>query len=381
MNGGVHAALSVMEADVFAAAAAPLFEAELVDALIWSPDVAFDRPLSEWCESLLDHYAGAGRLSAHGVRYSPFSAGFSERQKTWLASLAAEMKRRRYVRLSEHVGFMTAGRFERGAPMPVPWCEAALDAARASLARLRDAAQGLPLGLENLALAFSTLDVDAQGPLLDALTRGPGDFVVLDLHNLYCQAVNFSLDPLTLLATYPLARVKEIHVAGGRWSYPVSDPERRAFRRDTHDGAVPDRVFELLGETLAHCPAVERVVLEALPVSLATEPARDRFRTDFERMRSLLATPRTAMPLPPPPAAPPFSCTVSVAQLETYQTTLLTRLHERRDSPATLGALLADPALTPFHDFLMTVEPRALEVATELAATWGSDTAAGDLAG
>lgn len=366
----VHAALSVMDADVFAAAATPLLEAEQVDALVWSPDVGFGRALPDWCDALLDHFAGAGRLSAHGVSFSPFSAAFMPRQKIWLENLAAEVKRRRYARLSEHVGFTTAGAFDRGAPMPPPWCDATIDAARSNLGRLADASHGLPLGLENLALAFSSIDVDSQGALLEALTRADGGFVVLDLHNLHCQAVNFGRDPMALLATYPLARVKEIHIAGGRWSYPVTDPERRAFRRDTHDGAVPDRVYALLEVALAHCPAVEMVVLEALPVSLGTEPARERFRSDFRRMRDVLVAPRTVSLLPPAPD-PPAPFTATAAALDAYQTAMLTRFHERPDPVTFTSPLVSLPALSPFADYLRAAEPRSLETAVELAGTWG----------
>lgn len=366
----MYAALSVMDADVFAAAATPLLEAELVDALVWSADVGFGRTLPDWCESLLDHFAGAGRLSAHGVGYSPFSAGFTARQKTWLEHLAHEVSRRRYVRLSEHVGFTTGGPFDKGAPMPPPWCDATIDTARAHLARLADASHGLPLGLENLALAFSATDVDAQGPLLDALTRGGESFVVLDLHNLYCQAVNFGRDPLALLATHPLSRVKEIHLSGGRWSYPVTDPERRAFRRDTHDGAVPDRVFALLDIALAHCPAVEMVVLEALPISLGTEPARERFRADFRRMREVIAAPHTVGMLPRGASAP-APIAASPRALEAYQIAMLTRFHERADPVGLAASLAGDSTLAPFAAYLRDAEPRSLETAVELAGTWG----------
>jgi len=366
----IHAALSVMDADVFAAAATPLLEAELVDALVWSPDVGFGRTLPEWCDALLDHYAGAGRLSAHGVGYSPFSAALTARQKAWLDQLATEVTRRRYVRLSEHVGFSTAGPFVKGAPMPPPFCDAAIDAARTNLARLADASRGLALGLENLALAFSPLDVDAQGPLLHELTKASSDFVVLDLHNLHCQAVNFGRDSLALLASYPLARVKEIHVAGGRWSYPITDPERRAFRRDTHDGAVPDRVFALLDVALAHCPAVEMVVLEALPVSLGSEPARERFRADFRRMREVISAPRT-VGLLPPAADAPARFAANANALDAWQIAMLDRFHQGADPASLAASVAADPAHAAFAAYLRTTEPRALETAVELAGTWG----------
>ncbi|NJS15810.1 MAG: DUF692 domain-containing protein [Sphingopyxis sp.] len=40
---------------------------------------------------------------------------------------------------------------------------------------------------------------------------------MLDLHNLYANAVNFGEDPHTLLRRLPLARVAMVHLSGGAW--------------------------------------------------------------------------------------------------------------------------------------------------------------------
>lgn len=50
------------------------------------------------------------------------------------------------------------------------------------------------IGLENLALAFTASDVRDQGQFLDDLLAPFDGFLVLDLHNLYCQLVNFDQD-------------------------------------------------------------------------------------------------------------------------------------------------------------------------------------------
>jgi hypothetical protein len=105
---------------------------------------------------------------------------------------------------------------------------------RDRLDRLADAA-GAAVGLENLALAMSREDALAQGDLLEALLRPQEGFLVLDLHNLFCQAASFDLDGDVLLARMPLDRVREIHVSGGSWWTGAIDPSR-PFRRDTHDG-------------------------------------------------------------------------------------------------------------------------------------------------
>lgn len=82
--------------------------------------------------------------------------------------------------------------------------------------------------------------------------------MLLDLHNLHANALNFGFDPRAYLATLPLERVTQIHVAGGRWV------ERHGERRllDDHLHPVPDPVFALLAEVAAQVEAPLTVVLE-----------------------------------------------------------------------------------------------------------------------
>jgi uncharacterized protein (UPF0276 family) len=59
----------------------------------------------------------------------------------------------------------------------------------------RAAGGATPVGLENLALAMGPADAADQGPFLAAVLERLGDqgVLLLDLHNLHCQIVNFSL--------------------------------------------------------------------------------------------------------------------------------------------------------------------------------------------
>lgn len=57
------------------------------------------------------------------------------------------------------------------------------------------------IGLENLALAFGPKDVEDQGRFIADLLQPFGEHgvLLLDLHNLYCQIVNWNLDILQAL--------------------------------------------------------------------------------------------------------------------------------------------------------------------------------------
>ncbi|MCW2605571.1 MAG: hypothetical protein JWO60_264, partial [Frankiales bacterium] len=156
------------------------------------------------------------------------------------------------------------------------------------LARLADVV-GAPVGLENLATALGPSDVRDQGGLLEDLLAPTDGWLVLDLHNLWCQAVNAGLDAGELLGTYPLTRVREVHVSGGSWWSPAGSDRR--VRRDTHDGPVPDEVLALLPRVLRDCPGLETVVVEQVGRSLG-EPAQDAaFRDGFRTVRALCGRP------------------------------------------------------------------------------------------
>lgn len=267
----------------FLAASLPLFEAGEVDVLEWSFDTAWDDvALPEWMPDVLDDYAAGGRLLAHGVAFSLLSARWEPRQEEWLASLRRSFDRRAYAQLSEHFGFMTAEGFAFGAPMPVPYTDAALRIGRDRLRRLADAAR-MEVGLENLALAFSERDVRDQGPFLEALLESVSGFLVLDLHNVHCQAENFRIDPRAILESYPLARVRELHVSGGSWS---GVGEER-LRQDTHDDIVPGPVFELLPWAIERCPRLEHIILERLGGTFRGPGDEAQLAVDLRRIRAI----------------------------------------------------------------------------------------------
>lgn len=337
--------LSLMPEPDWAAAAWPLFEAGEVDALEWSFDTRWDS-VPEWVAPLLDEYAAAGRLTGHGVTFSPFSARFTPRQADWLARLTREVARRRYTRVSEHFGCTTAGDLVDGAPLPVPFREDVLRVGRDRLARLADAA-GVPVGLENLALAFSRQDALDQGPFLEELLAPVNGFLVLDLHNLYCQSVNFGVPLVELMERYPLKRARTLHVSGGSTVDGI--------RRDTHDGAVPDAVIEALPRALAACPHADTVILERLGGTFAND-VPGALVAEFRRVRAIVSEHGCTIVDPQSERPSMEGAPVLEDELGKLQQGLLQALEKREAVPA-------DP-------WLARAEPRMLELAGDLVRKW-----------
>ena len=276
-----------MPEPAFAAATLPLFADGLVDAVEWSFDLGWGpRGVPDWLDALLDDYADAGALDGHGVSFSLLSQ--HPRQDTWLSGLRSELRRRPYRRVSEHVGFMAAGTIRRSTPLPMPHHPDVVRHGTEQVERLTESV-GSPVGLENLATALSPDDAIGQGALCADLVAPSDGWLVLDLHNVWCQAVNFSLDVADLVRSYPAERVREVHVSGGSWWTPPES--RRRVRRDTHDGPVPDEVRDLLPLALARCPLVDRVVVERVGWSLGDDAADEEFRADFRAIRELCGSP------------------------------------------------------------------------------------------
>lgn len=276
--------LSLLPEEDYLKASYSLFDAGEVEVIEWSFDIGWSTcPTPDWANQLIDSYSRAGRLLGHGVSFSPLSVQWTERHIQWLKLLREELTNRKYLHISEHFGFMSAGSFHQGPPLPVPLTEDSLRIGRDRLQRLADVAK-VPVGLENLAFAFGLRDVCDQGRFLNDLLSPVDGFLLLDIHNLYCQIHNFSKSALDILKDYPLDRVRELHISGGSWS-GLKDNKGKRLRRDTHDGAVPSEVFQLIPLVLDLCPGVEAIILERLDCSLNQESKAKAFREDFYRLR------------------------------------------------------------------------------------------------
>ncbi len=154
---------------------------------------------------------------------------------------------------SEHVAFTRAGGVDIGHLAPLPFTGEALEVLVANIAEV----QGLtdrPLILENITYSFtfpgSELD---EADFLGELVERTGCGLLLDVTNLYINAVNHRFDPYAFLARLPLDRVVQLHFAGGH--------QQGEFLVDSHSAPTPPEVWSLLDHMLARAP-VKGVILE-----------------------------------------------------------------------------------------------------------------------
>lgn len=277
----------------------------------------------------------------HGVMGSPYSVPRSPLFDRWLERTAQVLDRWPVRWFIEHVGCSRAAGWQ-AAPIPLPASRALAHTVADHLAGIADRLQ-VPVGLENLALAASVDDVRVQPELLEAMLAPVDGVLLLDLHNLWCQAVNHGLDPVDLLERYPLHRVRQLHVAGGRWA----DHPAGRLRRDTHDGPLPDEVLQLLPEAIGRCAHLELVVLERIGGTASPElPA------ELDAVRALLHAPEV-------PWSPREPTATWRSEPPTVQDAIYTALRE--DDPAAVDAIAPG----------WWTDARAWEAGVELLQRWG----------
>jgi len=160
---------------------------------------------------------------------------------------------------SEHLAFVRGGGIEIGHLAAPPRTEASIEGACRNIECATRIIGCAPL-VENIA----TLVVPPASRLDEAewtrrIVCGTGAGLLLDLHNLYANAVNFGDDPHTLLRRFPLEQVAAVHLAGGRW---IDGPNGARRLLDDHLHDVPSAVFELLCELGCLAPQPLTVIIE-----------------------------------------------------------------------------------------------------------------------
>lgn len=356
------------------AASIPLFEEARIDALEWSFDALYQYDeIPNWFTELLQFYSDQHRLIGHGVYFSIFSGRWSSSHSEWLKHLERMATQFPFDHITEHFGFMTGKDFHQGAPLNVPITTNILRIGRDRLMRIHEACK-CPVGLENLAFSYSLDETRRHGDFLEKLVEEVNGFIILDLHNLYCQLHNFSLDAEGLLASYPLHRVREIHISGGSWEKSQVDSSR-LVRRDTHDDSVPPEVFELLKIACDRCPNLKYIVLEQLGSALSSEQQRRSFYADFIRMKEIVdgfnrqtssEIQNSFMPAPLPILHPE-----PIEDIELYnQQRQLSTILENAGSVEEAVDLLAKSSLAGSSWNIEGWAPYMLETAMQIAQKW-----------
>ena len=194
---------------------------------------------------VLEHLAGRYPLSLHGVGLSLGSVDPLDRSH--LLRLRALAARYQAAEVSEHLSWGSFGGRHFHDLLPLPYTEEALNHFCDRLGAAQDLL-GRPLRVENVSsyLAYRH-DTLPEWEFLAEVHRRTGCGLLLDVNNLYVNAVNHGFDADAYLAALPPAAVVEMHLAG----HTVDRIDGREVLIDTHNRPVAEPVWALYRRAVA----------------------------------------------------------------------------------------------------------------------------------
>jgi hypothetical protein len=205
-----------------------------------------------------------------------------------LAKMARLVDHVRPEAWSEHLAFVRAGDIDIGHLSAPPRTASTIDGTAANLATARTVVGSAPM-VENVATLIDPPASDRDEPAwLRETLASSGCGLLLDLHNLYANSMNFGLDPKDFLARLPVDRIQVVHISGGKW-IDDGDPGRRRIL-DDHLHDPPDPVYDLLSDLAGRCPNSLTVVLERD----GEYPSMDRLLAQLDRARRALESGRSS---------------------------------------------------------------------------------------
>lgn len=162
------------------------------------------------------------------------------------------------VSWSEHLAFVRGNGIEIGHLAAPPRSAATIDGAISNLRRAR-AVVGIAPQVENVATLIDPPGSDRdEASWVSEIIRNSESDLLLDLHNLHANALNFHFDPIDFISRMPQERISAIHLAGGKWIGKAESP--RLLDDHLHD--VPDPVYDLLEEVAARAARPLTVIIE-----------------------------------------------------------------------------------------------------------------------
>jgi uncharacterized protein (UPF0276 family) len=209
-------------------------------------------------------------VSLHGVGLSLGSA--DPLNRSHLAKLRQLIDRIEPGLVSEHLSWGSIdGRYFNDL-LPLPYTEASLSHMVDRVSETQDILSRQIL-IENassyLEFASSTIP---EWEFVVTLAQQSGCKILLDVNNVYVNAMNHGFDPLLFIQSMPADLVAEMHLAG----HTVKTFDEGVLRIDTHDQLVCAAVWELYDAAVAqlgsvptliewdsHLPALDVLVAEA----------------------------------------------------------------------------------------------------------------------
>ena len=221
----------------------------LLDELLHAPAGAFD-----FLECAPDNWIGVGGrygealqalssrhpITCHGLSLS--LGGMAPLDDTFLARTRRFLDQYDVSLYSEHLSYC-ADDGHLYDLMPIPFTE---DAVHQVAARIRHAqdALGRRIAVENVSYYAAPYQAMDEADFITAVVEEADCDLLLDVNNIFVNAINHGYDARAFLARMPSARIASYHIAG---HYDEADD----LKVDTHGAPVKDDVWSLLSQAYA----------------------------------------------------------------------------------------------------------------------------------
>jgi len=173
-----------------------------------------------------------------------------------------------------------------GVMLPPMQSAAGLALAAGNIARHRAALGGAPFAIEAPVNYLPPSPGEwPDGLFMARLAEAADCGILLDLHNILCNARNGRQSVEAYCAQLPLERVWELHIAGGE--------AKDGFWLDAHSGPAEPEVMEIAAALTPKLPALRAIVLEILPERVS-EKALPIIADQLRRLREIWRTRGTA---------------------------------------------------------------------------------------
>ena len=218
----------------------------LLGALQDAPAGAFD-----FLECAPDNWIGVGGklgaafeelaarhpVTCHGLSLS--LGGTAPLDETFLVRIRRFLDDHKVALYSEHLSYCSDDG-QLYDLLPLPFTEEAVHHVAARIRRVQDLL-GRRIAVENISYYAAPYQGLAEVDFVNAVLAEADCDLLLDVNNVYVNAINHGYDPRAYIAAMPTARIASYHVAG---HYDEADD----LKVDTHGAAVKDAVWDLLRE-------------------------------------------------------------------------------------------------------------------------------------
>ena len=228
-------------------------------------------------EALIEHLERLpGRKLIHSVG-TPV-VGTLPPEHAQLELLAAMVARFRSPWLSDHLSYNQTPEFATGFFLPPRQTQAGVEAVTRSISILQQALQVPVLVETGVNYLRPRADEMPDGEFVAAVVERADCGLLLDMHNVFANALNGRQPVDEFIDALPLERVREIHLAGGM--------ELDGFWLDAHSGELPEPLVAICERVIPRLPNLAAIIFEIFP-SFVPLVGLDLVQAQVERLHEL----------------------------------------------------------------------------------------------